>query len=130
MIETAKVVGYTPVWVSVVSNSPVFRRYLDSLRDRVEVGLVDIREEINKGAQESVKVLLGLLKDPQANTQTRAKVAMDFLDRAGHAAVKTVRSENLTVTLDADRIRELTLKRDEMLQRSRLEHNIIEAQIV
>lgn len=130
MIETAKIVGYTPVWVSVVSNSPVFKKYLDSLRSRVEEGLVDVREELVSGAQTSVKLLKDLMKDSATNPQTKAKIAMDFLDRAGYGAVKTVRNENLNVTLNANRLEELKQKRDEMLRQSRLDHTVIEAQIV
>jgi hypothetical protein len=129
-VEVAATLGMTPARVAIIANSPVFEKYLDRLRDRVEVGIVDVREKINEGSKDAIQVLLGMLKASDVNPQTKSKVAMDILDRAGFAAVKTVRSENLNVTLNAERLQELKDKRDEMLQRSRLEHNVIEVQVI
>jgi hypothetical protein len=87
----------------------------------VEVGLADVRATINEGAVQSATLLLSMLKKDEVNAQTKAKIAFDFLDRAGYGAVKTVRSENLNVTLTADRLEVLRKQRDEMLQRSRMD---------
>lgn len=129
LVEVAKEMKYSPVWISVVSNSPVFKKYLESLRGRVELGITDIRTEINNGASKSVGLLIKLMDDPQTNSQTKAKIAHDFLDRAGFGAVKTIRSENLSVHLTGDRIAELKEKRENLLRQSQIEHRTIEAQL-
>lgn len=115
---------FSDSWMSIICNSPTFKRYLESLRSRVEVGLADVRSTINEGAVQSASLLLSMLKKDDVNAQTKAKIAFDFLDRAGYGAVKTVRNENLSVSLTSDRISELMKKRDEMLRQSRMDAGI------
>lgn len=119
--EISRTLQLSESWVSIVCNSPIFRQYLDSLRTRVEVGLADVRSVINEGAVQSANVLLQMLKQPEVSPATKAKVAFDFLDRAGYGAIKKVQTESTTVVLDTSRLAEIVAKRDEMLRRSQLD---------
>ena len=119
--EIARKLDFSESWLSIVCNSPIFRKYLDSLRSRVETGLADVRETINQGAVLSANVLLGMLKQTDVSPATKAKVAFDFLDRAGYGAIKTVRNENLNVHLTGDRLQQLKEERDRLLNQSRID---------
>lgn len=118
--EIAKRLSLSESWVSIVCNSPIFQQYLSSLRGRVEVGLADVRATINEGAVQSATLLLNMLKKDDVNHQTKAKIAFDFLDRAGYGAIKTVRNENLTVTMTSSDIEEIKQNRERLLEKSRL----------
>lgn len=122
--EIAIKLHFSESWLSIVCNSPTFKKYLEQLRGRVEVGLADVRSVINDGAVKSASLLINMLGDKSVSPSTQAKVAFDFLDRAGYGAVKTVRNENLTVTLTSDRLEKLREQRDKMLEQSRLEAGI------
>lgn len=124
-IDICRDISMTPSRMSIIMNSPAFKKYVDSLRARVEVGLVDIRQEINKGAQKGVGLLLGLMTAPDNEViddgkKFKAKLALEFLDRDGHGKVQKVQTQNTTVVLTASTIQELKEKRAKHLEASRL----------
>ena len=116
--EICKSLSVSPSWLSIMTTSPAFIKYLDSLRARTEIGLKDVRSEITAGAKDSVTVLRNLLKSSNENIQ--AKVAMDFLDRDGYAPAKVMQVQSTTVHLTADRIEQLKEKRKELLSQSQM----------
>lgn len=111
--EICKAINVSPSWLSIITTSPAFIKYLDSLRARSEIGLVDVRKEITAGAKDSIKVLRGLLSSSNENIQ--AKVAMDLLDRDGYAPVKQVQVEQTNVHLTSERIEQLKARRAELI---------------
>jgi len=126
-IDIARTLSMTPCRVSIIMNSPAFKQYVDSLRERVEEGLVDIRKEINKGAQVGVSFLLKLMTDARNEEQPitttekfKAGLAKDFLDREGHGRVQKVQQTNTMVILNAAKIEELKQKRQAQLDASRM----------
>jgi len=116
--EICKAINVSPSWLSIITTSPAFIKYLDSLRARTEIGIVDVRKEITAGAKDSIVVLRNLLKS--TNEQIQAKVAMDLLDRDGYAPAKVVAVSSTTVHLDGNRIQELKEQRQKMLEQSRM----------
>jgi len=124
-IEIAKDFNMSTSRISIIMNSPAFKKYVGSLRERVEIGLVDIRKEINKGAQSGVGLLLKLMSDDTKtvdDTQKfKSKLALEFLDRDGHGKVQKVQTQNTTVVLDAAKIQELKMRRQAHLDASRNE---------
>ena len=125
-IEICRDLGYTPTWMSVVMNSPVFVQYLASLRERTEEDVVDVRKRLSQGAERGVMQLLNILSDDhrdskEASLGLKSKVAMDFLDRAGYPKVSKVDSTNTVVILDANRIAEIKANRQAKLANLRQE---------
>ena len=110
-IEICRDLGYTPTWMSVVMNSPVFKTYLSKLRERTEEDVFDVRKRLTQGAEKGVLELLAILDDASASPGLKAKVSMDFLDRAGFPKVTKTESTNVQITLDAARIEELKRNR-------------------
>lgn len=111
--EICKAINVSPSWLSIITTSPAFIRYLDSLRARTEAGICDVRKEITEGAKDSIKVLRGLLSSTNENIQ--AKVAIDLLDRDGYAPVKQVQVQQTNVHLTSERIEALKVRRAELL---------------
>lgn len=117
--DIARAMNITPAWLSVVTTSPAFIKYLDGLRARTELGITDIRKEITAGAVKAVKVLQNLLTSTNENVQLKA--ATDLLDRDGYkAATKIEQSTEVTVHLTGDRIQQIKQRREAMLAQSRL----------
>lgn len=119
-VDIAADIKMTPCRLSIIMNSPAFKKYVESLRGRVEQGLVDIRKEINKGAQEGVGLLLKLMRSNETPDNQKAKLALEFLDRDGHGKVQKVQTQNTTVVLTAEKLEELKQKREAQLANSRL----------
>lgn len=115
--DISKDLNITPAWLSVVTTSPAFKRYLDSLRARTEIGITDIRKEITAGAVEGIKVLRTLLKSDNERIQLSA--ATDLLDRDGYkAATKIEQTTEVNVVLTGDRLAALKERRAQLLQQT------------
>jgi hypothetical protein len=108
--DIAKTMNITPEMVSYTMNSPIVKRELDIARGARDVDAIDVAKRIQEVAPEALTVLEGLLKT--ANDAIKFRTAADILDRAGHAAVKTLRTENLSVHLNKEDL-------DEIKQRAR-----------
>lgn len=113
--DIARDLNMTPGRMSVICNSPIFKKYLSSLSVRREEKAIDIGEKIKEGATLGVELLVNSLKDEKIHTSLKAKIAMDFLDREGHGKVSTVKSE-VTHVLTAGKIEELKRLRSERLK--------------
>lgn len=113
--DIARNMNITAAWLSVVTTSPAFKKYLDSLRVRTEIGITDIRKEITAGAVDAVKVLRGLLASDNERVQLSA--ATDLLDRDGYkAATKIEQTTEVNVHLTGDRLAALKERRTQLLQ--------------
>lgn len=127
-IDIARDYDMTPGRMSIICNSPVFKRYLESLSVRREEKALDIntliKEGAGVGAQLLVDIVSGLKED--ASIALQAKAAMDLLDREGHGKVSTVRQE-VTHHLTSARIEELKRLRTEKLQEISYQPSIIDA---
>jgi len=113
-VDICKAINVSPSWLSIITTSPAFIKYLDSLRARTEIGITDIRKEINAGAIEAVGVLRSLLKSGDEKVQLAT--AKDFLDRDGYVPVKKIEQTTVEVHLNSERIEALKAKRAALLQ--------------
>lgn len=103
--DIARELGVSEVMVSYTLNSPVVKRQLDVMQAARDIDAVDVSKRIQEVAPRALEVLEELLED--ANDAIRFKTATDLLDRAGHAAVKTLRTQSLSVHLDKDDLEEI-----------------------
>ena len=106
-IDICKELGYTPTWMSIIMNSPVFKKYVASLRVRVEEGLIDVKKKLYEGSTIGVVKLLEILNDKDTQKSLQVKVAQDFLDRAGFPKVSKVEQNNVNIVLDTEMIERL-----------------------
>jgi len=109
-VDIAEQLGVTEAMVSYTLNSPVVKRQLSIMRAARDVDAIDVAKRIQEIAPKALEVLEELLEE--GNQAIKFRSATDILDRAGHAAVKTVRTQNLSVHLTREDL-------DEVKQRAR-----------
>jgi len=105
-VDIAAALNVTPVMVSYTLNSPIAKRELENLRAARDLDAVDVAKRIQEIAPVALQTLEELLCN--GNETTKFRTATDLLDRAGHAAVRTLRTESLSVHLtkaDIDEIK-------------------------
>ncbi len=108
--DIARELGVSEVMVSYTLNSPVVKRQMSIMHAARDVDAIDVAKRIQEVAPKALEVLEDLLET--GNDTIRLRTATDLLDRAGHAAVKTLRTQSLSVHLDKDDL-------DEIKQRAR-----------
>lgn len=101
-VDIAHTLDITPVTVSYTLNSSLVRRQLDIMRSARDVDAIEVSRRIQALAPEAVKVLEELMEE--GVPAIRLGAAKDVLDRAGHAAVKTLRTENIHAYLSKEEI--------------------------
>lgn len=103
--------------MSIICNSPIFKDHVDELSRRRDIEAVDVQETIERASQDAVQFLHRVLRGEvdQASTNTKVKVAQDFLDRGGYGKTSIQRNENVNITLNASKIEELKQRRKDML---------------
>jgi predicted transcriptional regulator len=104
-IDIARQMGVTQATVSNVANSAICKRQMNLMRDAADLDAVDVAKRIQEIAPIALQTLEELLCE--GNETTRFKTATDLLDRAGHAAVRTLRTESLSVHLTKDDIADI-----------------------
>lgn len=135
-VDISKKLGYTQAWLSTMMNSPVFKDYLSKLSERKDEGAVDIRKQIEEGAQIGVAELLKILQGKDeyregVSVSQKIKVAQDFLDREGHGKITKVQTQSTLTVLTEDRIQTLKDRRSALLSNlCQSEQKLIEAEIV
>lgn len=103
--DIARELGVSEVMVSYTMNSPIVKREMELMRSARDLDAVDVAKRIQEVAPRALEVLEDLLET--ANDSIRFRAATDVLDRAGHAAVKTLRTESLSVHLNKDDLEEI-----------------------
>lgn len=136
-VDISKKLGYTQAWLSTMMNSPVFKDYVSKLSERKDEGAIDIKRQIEEGAQVGVSELLKILKGEGeyregVSVTQKIKVAQDFLDREGHAKVTKVQTQSTITVLSEDRIQALKDRRAALLSNLDVapSQKCIEAEIV
>ena len=104
-IDIAKHLNVSPVMVSYTLRSPLVTRQLDQMKSVRDMEAIDISTEIKNLAPKAVAVLEELMDNDLPNVKLSA--AKDILDRAGYAATKTIRTENIHAHFSADEISEI-----------------------
>lgn len=104
-IDIANHLGVSPVMVSYTLRSPLVQRQLNHLKAVRDLEAIDVSKEIQELAPRAVKVLEELMENELPNIKLKA--ATDVLDRAGHAAVRTLRTENIHAHFTADEISDI-----------------------
>jgi len=120
-MDIARKLGYTEPWLSTITCSPVYKKYLASLSERADDQAIDIKRQIQEGAEVGVCELLKVLKGDgeykgSIPASLKVKVAQDFLDRNGNAKITKVQQDNTLTILDSTRIEELKASRARLLQ--------------
>ena len=95
----AEELGITAVCVSYTLNSRIVQDKLALLRAQKDAVSVDVAAAIRDLAPRCVDVLNDIMQDRGVNPGVRVSAAKDLLDRAGYAAPKVVKTENLNATL-------------------------------
>lgn len=103
--DIAKELGVTEAMVSYTLNSPVVKRQMSIMRSARDVDAVDVAKRIQEIAPKAIDTLEELLLE--GNDTIKLRAATDILDRAGHAAVKTLRTESLAIHLNKDDLDEI-----------------------
>lgn len=103
--EVAEYCHVTPQTVTNVMNSAICKRQMDLMRAEADLDAVAVQKHIQEISGIALQTLEELMLT--GNDNTRLKAATDILDRAGHAAVKTIRTENTHTILNRDDIEEI-----------------------
>jgi hypothetical protein len=104
-VDIADHLGITPVMVSYTLRSPIVQEKMNQLQAVRDIDAIDVAKEIQELAPRAVQVMGELMDCELPNV--RAKAAADILDRAGHAAIRTIKTENLHAHFSADEIKEI-----------------------
>lgn len=99
--------------VSYTKNSPIVQREMDQMSAARDVAAVDIGKRIQELAPKALEKLEDLMAKATSET-LQARIADSLLDRAGHAAVKTFRSENVHAFLNAEDIADIRARAREI----------------
>lgn len=110
-IDIARVLGITEATVSTCLNSAVVKQQLHVLRMARDSSVVDVAKRIEAMAPKAAETMDAVLSgDTDANTRLKVDVAKDILDRAGHAAVKTIKGEFAHAFLTIEDIEDIKRK--------------------
>lgn len=115
--DIARVLNVSVPMVSYTMNSTIAKNRLDIMRGARDADAIDIHHRIQELAPVAVDKLEELLDSEIENIKLKA--ATDILDRAGHGAVKTLRTENIHAHFTGEEI-------EEMKERARLAGAVIE----
>ncbi len=111
-IDIATHLGVSPVTVSYTLRSPIVKRQLEQMAAVRDIDAIDVAVEIKNLAPKAVRVLEDLLDSELPGIKYKA--ASDVLDRAGHAAVKTLRTENIHAHFTSDEIADIKKRAKEV----------------
>ena len=103
-VDIADHLGVSPVMVSYTLRSPIVQEKMNQLQACRDLDAVDVSAEIKALAPKAVKIMEEMMDCDLPNV--RLKAATDILDRAGHAAIKTIRTE-LSGHLTVEEIQEI-----------------------
>lgn len=104
-VDIANHLSISPVTVSYVLRSPIVERQMNQLKAVRDLEAIDISKEIKELAPKAIQILDDLMDSELPNIKLKA--ATDILDRAGYAAVKTLRTENLHAHFSSEEIADI-----------------------
>lgn len=104
-VDIAERLGITAQSVSIVRNSQLGREKLNNLVQRTDDNVVDLKKRFEELGPLAADTLEDLLTDKTVPSATRANIAKDLLDRAGHKPVE--RKEVLGALLTTDVLHDL-----------------------
>lgn len=93
--DIAAYLGITAQMVSYTLNSPLVRDKMANMAAARDIEAVDVAKEIRDLAPKALRVLEDVLDSDSCREADKIRAATDILDRAGHAAIRTVRTENV-----------------------------------
>ena len=93
--------GITPGRFSIICNSPIFSQHVNSLSEKANFSVSDIRERIFNNAPKALDILEDVMenKAQKYDAKLQVKVARDMLDRGG---LGTVQKTEVMVLTGAD----------------------------
>ncbi len=94
-IAIAEQLNITAACVSHVLNSSIVKAHIDDLQNRADDNTIDMNKRFRETALEAQSLLSDVLldKDGDHDINLKVKVAMDQLDRAGHAPIKKIEAK-------------------------------------
>lgn len=110
--DIASQLNITPATVGNVANSTICKRQMELMRAAADLDSVAVAQRIQEIAPIALQTLEQLLCE--GTDVIKFKTATDLLDRAGHAAVKTLRTESLSVHLTRDDLEEIKKRAKEI----------------
>lgn len=99
-VHIARDLGVTVQMVRYTKTSPIVQEQLGIMHGALDGKTVDIAKEIQDKAPIALKVLEEIMTDRDAKEGVRARIAENWLDRAGFAPVKQIQSVDVTFTSD------------------------------
>jgi len=129
-VDIANHLGVSPVMVSYTLRSPIVQRQLNQLKAVRDIDAIDVSKEIQDLAPKAVRVLEDMMDSDLPNLKLKA--ATDILDRAGHAAVRTLRTENIHAHFSSDEIADIKKRAAEvgLLTSTIYEHEVAQEDII
>lgn len=111
-VDIANELGVTPQTISNVMNSAICKRQMELMRAERDLDAVDVAKRIQEIAPIALQTLESLLCE--GTDVVKFKTATDILDRAGHAAIRTMRTESVSVHLTKDDIEDIKSRAKEI----------------
>jgi len=111
-VDIANHLSITPAMVTYTLRSSLVKRQMAEMHAARDLEAVDVSAEIHRLAPKAVAVLETLLDNSLPNIKLKA--ATDILDRAGHAAVRTIKTENIHAHFTSNEIEEIKQRAKEV----------------
>lgn len=100
-VDIARDLNMTQGRLSIICNSPAFQNQLRRISEGADEVAKDVQTRIQELSNDAITVLETAILNGKAeglNLKTRAAIAQDVLDRAGHGSVKKVQSVDIVLT--------------------------------
>lgn len=107
-VEIARLVGMTEDTIKRICLSKLGQERLIELRKVADCGAIDVTKRIQELAPRAIARVEEIMDNEKAKEELRLKAALEILDRAGHSAVKTIRTEGVSVHLSSDQLAEIS----------------------
>ncbi len=113
-VAIAKELNVTPQSISHVLNSAITKTRVDELQNLADENAVDMNKRFRESASDAQDLLVAVMEDKDEDIKTRVKVAMDQLDRGGHAPIRKIEGKHLLGIFDASDIGDMARDADEI----------------
>ena len=118
-VDIARAMDLTETQVSNVRNSPIIQERLAIMKGARDASTIDIARDIREFAPKALKLLKEIVQGEGTTGQLaspglKARVASDFLDRAGYAPIKSIDVRSVHAHLTREDIEELKSRATQM----------------